>query len=304
MKRKYNYFYKITNKINNHFYYGIHSTDNLNDGYMGSGSRLHIAYAKYGIENFEKEILKFFDDVKDAQNYEEEMVTEELTKNDNCYNILIGGGGFKSDGLVCVYDKEENINTLIHSDEFYKHKNKRYFAISYDTIPVKINGKHKRISREEYYKNKELYETISNGKITVKDKKGNFYNVRKDDKRLKSGELVPMWSGRKHRPESIEKMKETHKKNNHQQGKKNSSYGTCWITKNKENKKIKKELLSNYISNGWSKGRYTNDKKYNEKDIIKIKEMRKSGKKWKDIMINLNIPKTSFNNLRKKYNII
>ena len=50
VKRKYHYFYKITNNLNNHYYYGIHSTDNLDDGYMGSGTRLRYAYEKYGIE--------------------------------------------------------------------------------------------------------------------------------------------------------------------------------------------------------------------------------------------------------------
>jgi hypothetical protein len=54
VEKKYNYFYKITNNINNHFYYGIHSTDNINDGYMGSGRRLNRALKKYGIANFNK----------------------------------------------------------------------------------------------------------------------------------------------------------------------------------------------------------------------------------------------------------
>ena len=30
-EKKYKYFYKITNLINNHFYYGIHSTNDLNE---------------------------------------------------------------------------------------------------------------------------------------------------------------------------------------------------------------------------------------------------------------------------------
>ena len=33
---KYHYFYKITNLLNNKYYYGVHSTNDLNDQYMGS----------------------------------------------------------------------------------------------------------------------------------------------------------------------------------------------------------------------------------------------------------------------------
>ena len=48
------YFYKITNKINRKYYFGVHSTEDINDGYMGSGTVLAKAYKKYGIQNFEK----------------------------------------------------------------------------------------------------------------------------------------------------------------------------------------------------------------------------------------------------------
>lgn len=99
-KRKYHYFYKITNNINNHFYYGIHNTDDLDDGYMGSGSRLHLAYKKYGIENFTKEILKFFDTREEALEYEAEIVNEELVNDENCYNLSLGGFGGVKDTYI------------------------------------------------------------------------------------------------------------------------------------------------------------------------------------------------------------
>jgi group I intron endonuclease len=39
-------------------------------------------------------------------------------------------------------------------------------------------------------------------------------------------------------------------------GEKNSQYNTCWITKNKMNKKIKKSELSCFLENGWIQGRF------------------------------------------------
>lgn len=41
----------------------------------------------------------------------------------------------------------------------------------------------------------------------------------------------------------------------HQQGEKNSQFGTCWITNGTENKKIKKTELESHESLGWRKGR-------------------------------------------------
>jgi hypothetical protein len=53
-------------------------------------------------------------------------------------------------------------------------------------------------------------------------------------------------------------MSETHAKNKHQQGEKNSQFGTCWIHDDKKSIKIKKEHLEEYISSGWKKGRKIN----------------------------------------------
>lgn len=80
-------------------------------------------------------------------------------------------------------------------------------------------------------------------------------SVDKDDNRLKTGELTPFWKGRHHKEETKEKLRMSYKLTHHQQGEKNSQYGTCWIMKDDVSKKIKKCDLDTYISEGWIKGR-------------------------------------------------
>ena len=296
MKRKYNYFYKITNNINNHFYYGVHCTDNLDDGYMGSGVRLKYAYKKYGIENFTKEILKFFGTIKEAYEYESEIVTEDLTHNPDCYNIQCGGEGWNTHGLITVRDKDGNCFDVPNNDPkfvsgeyvgvtkgygIYKNIDTgKYESIHYSDEKLKtgkyvgatknkilLKDKNNKIyfldktdsNFNDYVKNNNLIFYATN-KISVKDKQNNFYQISKDDPRYLSGELIPIWKNRKHTEESKKKMSYTHQINKHQQGEKNSQYGTCWIYKINENdkpinKKIKKEKLEYYLKKGWLKGR-------------------------------------------------
>ena len=91
ISKKFHYFYKITNLINRKYYYGIHSTDDLDDGYFGSGVAINNAYKKYGYSNFKKEILAFFDTRDEASAYESKIVNEELLKDPLCYNLVPGG---------------------------------------------------------------------------------------------------------------------------------------------------------------------------------------------------------------------
>jgi len=88
---KYNYLYVIISKSTGQFYYGIHSTNNLNDGYMGTGKRVLRSLKKHGRQNHTKIIIEFFNTREEASAAEEKLVTVELLKNPLCMNLQTGG---------------------------------------------------------------------------------------------------------------------------------------------------------------------------------------------------------------------
>jgi len=90
-EKKYNIVYNIKNKLNGKVYRGIHSTNNLNDGYIGSGKLLIRSINKYGLENFERTILFDYSTRKEASDKERELVTENFCNSNMTYNIQTGG---------------------------------------------------------------------------------------------------------------------------------------------------------------------------------------------------------------------
>tara|TARA_R110000868_G_scaffold12456_15_gene59602 strand:+ start:47 stop:871 length:825 start_codon:yes stop_codon:yes gene_type:complete len=91
IEKKHNYFYKITNLVNSKYYYGIKSTNNIEDRYFGSGTALKNAIKKYGVDNFTKEIIADYSTRKEASDHEARVVTLELIQLKECYNCKTGG---------------------------------------------------------------------------------------------------------------------------------------------------------------------------------------------------------------------
>jgi len=91
--KKYHYIYKTTCKVTGKFYVGMHSTDNLDDGYLGSGKILGYSRRKYGDETHVKEIIEFLPSREALKAREKEIVNEELLSDPLNINLKYGGEG-------------------------------------------------------------------------------------------------------------------------------------------------------------------------------------------------------------------
>jgi len=88
-------FYRTTNLLNGWKYYGIHTTEDLNDRYLGSGVHFKSAIKKYGRKNFKKEILMYCDNINDLKKIEKLFVTQNKINSRlelKIYNLSPGGG--------------------------------------------------------------------------------------------------------------------------------------------------------------------------------------------------------------------
>ncbi len=104
--------YVITNKINGKKYIGVHKTNNLDDGYMGSGKLIRHAIQKYGIENFTKQIFGIWNSEQEAYNVEANMVNNEIVESNMYYNQTVGGHGGSNKGLNAGIKKLQNIEKI------------------------------------------------------------------------------------------------------------------------------------------------------------------------------------------------
>ena len=114
---KFHYIYKTTCNVTRKYYIGMHSTSNLEDGYMGSGKRLRRSLIKHGRDNHTVEILEWFPDRNSLSIRESEIVNEQLLQDPLNINLQIGGGTSGKN-----YSREHSIETRKLISEKLKDK--------------------------------------------------------------------------------------------------------------------------------------------------------------------------------------
>lgn len=92
-ENRYHFIYKITCVVTGRFYIGMHSTDNVSDGYYGSGKELRKSIARYGLVNHHKNIVQHCETRADLKMLERHIVDEKLLTDPMCMNRTIGGEG-------------------------------------------------------------------------------------------------------------------------------------------------------------------------------------------------------------------
>jgi hypothetical protein len=249
MEKKFNYFYRITNIINNKFYYGVHSTNNLNDGYLGSGLRIKHAIKKYGKENFVKEELAFFNTFDEALEYESKIVVEDLINDPDCYNLTLGGRGGH---------KEDYVSPFLHlwqTDEFRKRKTDEFIEM---IKKIKEDGKFKCWPRFTGKHHTTKTKRIIGDKNSIKQsgvnnsQYGSFWITNGiESKKINFKDDIP------------EGWKKGRKMNKSNSSIMSNHIGSIVIHNNtlRLNKTIPKNELEKYNSEGWKRGRISEFKR-------------------------------------------
>jgi hypothetical protein len=164
---KYHFLYKTTCLLTGRFYYGMHSTSSLEDGYFGSGKVLHRSLKKYGKENHSFEIIQMFDSREDLVIGETLLITEDLISDPLCMNIAVGGESWG-------YNINKN---RVFSDEHRrklseKNTNRPVSSSTRSILSNKLSGKPKadahRLSIKESLSDPKIRESMKGPRQIVK----------------------------------------------------------------------------------------------------------------------------------------
>ena len=266
----YGYIYKTTNLINGKIYIGQHCSNKFDTSYYGSGKKILRALKKYGLNNFNCEIIEWCETREIANEREIFWICKLNSKNNDIgYNITDGGEGWKggkhSDETK---NKISRTKTGVSPNRVYKVSDETKQKISNTLKSKNSTAWNKGIPMRESTKEKlrlanlgkkQSEETIAKLKGRQAWNKGSHLSdEEKENLRIKN-------LGKKYSEETKQKHR------NHWLGENNPNYGglkestkeklrlanlgKIWVSNDSVSKQIKPEELEYYLIQGFHKGR-------------------------------------------------
>lgn len=224
-RRKHHVIYKTTCRVTGRYYIGMHSTDDLADGYIGSGIRLWKSIRKHGAEQHVCEVLEHHPSREALRLREKQLVDDKLLQDPMCMNLALGGShGWEGHNKVRPLDEWRRIQKLGYQSGIAAMTDEQKSARAKKAIATVL---------------------------------ANPTSLAKLKARLAIGQAIGCQAAQS--DEAKAKRKETMREHGHAQGRKNSMYGRCWVTKDSKSISIKQEVLEAHLSNGWIRGRVIKD---------------------------------------------
>jgi len=141
MDKTHHLLYRVTNTKNRKEYIGVHSTNNIYDGYMGSGTLLKKDIMSFGVHVFTREIIDVFETRKDLLVAESILVDAEYLKTANTYNIVYGGGGVRTTKekrrlfTKSIYSKDAN-ELKVKTEKFSKYNSDFQYIFDFSKAEI------------------------------------------------------------------------------------------------------------------------------------------------------------------------
>lgn len=212
--------YLTTNLVNGKRYVGKHKVGANSDSYLGSGIRIKSAIAKYGRENFKRQILHECSSDSEAN----ELERQEIQLKQPEYNLHPGGSG----GWSHVNDKTLDPAFLRSRAKLGRQATNAILAERYGSDWRKHLC---ALARSEKARQ------IKDGSLVIKR-----------TNRGLSGERNGMY-GKSHTKQTRERM------STKKCGKKNSQHGKKWVTNGLNTIPVRQAEIEEYLSKGYRLGR-------------------------------------------------
>lgn len=268
----YGYVYITTNLINNKIYIGQHKSETFDSEYIGSGKYLKNAVNKYGRNNFSVEVIEWAENKYILNLLEKRWIRFYRKRNYVMYNIADGGeGGDVFSGLSAADKKRRN--EKLRKNSYFStvsgEESKEMHKRAWKTRRLNGNDKFSAEYRQKLSNAHKGYKVSDDTKKKLSDANRGKKLTDEHKKKIRTSNIG------KHSmsPENKKKMSERAKlrvgKANSFYGKHHSSYtkkkigsynkerfsNKIWINNGVINKRVERDTLENYLSNGFIQGR-------------------------------------------------